>query len=136
MCANGHTLVRVPSWVVKVQAAVARVLRYAARAASPRDELPFVIPFRRGRVMTIPTKQAQGIASAFIAELDAEMPPTRRLLERVPSDKGDWKPHPKSFSLAHLAQLVARMPGWVDRKSTRLNSSHLGISYAVFCLKK
>src|SRR5262245_65024458 len=31
-----------------------------------------------------------------------------------------------------------RRPPWVaeDRKSTRLNSSHLGISYAVFCLKK
>src|SRR5262245_64275882 len=27
-------------------------------------------------------------------------------------------------------------PGAQDRKSTRLNSSHLGISYAVFCLKK
>src|ERR1039458_10410972 len=27
-------------------------------------------------------------------------------------------------------------PNKVDRKSTRLNSSHLGISYAVFCLKK
>src|SRR5262245_64340703 len=27
-------------------------------------------------------------------------------------------------------------PGMQDRKSTRLNSSHLGISYAVFCLKK
>src|SRR5205814_10705926 len=27
-------------------------------------------------------------------------------------------------------------PVTVDRKSTRLNSSHLGISYAVFCLKK
>src|SRR5262245_63017753 len=26
-------------------------------------------------------------------------------------------------------------PGVLDRKSTRLNSSHLGISYAVFCLK-
>src|SRR5690606_41269446 len=26
--------------------------------------------------------------------------------------------------------------GWVDRKSTRLNSSHVKISYAVFCLKK
>src|ERR1035441_5318892 len=26
-------------------------------------------------------------------------------------------------------------PGLIDRKSTRLNSSHLGISYAVFCLK-
>src|ERR1039458_10543148 len=30
------------------------------------------------------------------------------------------------------------LSGWwfIDRKSTRLNSSHLGISYAVFCLKK
>src|SRR3712207_8941963 len=27
-------------------------------------------------------------------------------------------------------------PGWRDRKSTRLNSSHANISYAVFCLKK
>src|SRR3712207_6869375 len=26
--------------------------------------------------------------------------------------------------------------GWLDRKSTRLNSSHANISYAVFCLKK
>src|SRR5205814_8564647 len=31
--------------------------------------------------------------------------------------------------------LSARRPS-LDRKSTRLNSSHLGISYAVFCLKK
>src|SRR2546426_7881921 len=30
----------------------------------------------------------------------------------------------------------ARAAGEVDRKSTRLNSSHLVISYAVFCLKK
>src|SRR5471030_3410813 len=29
-----------------------------------------------------------------------------------------------------------RRPVQLDRKSTRLNSSHLGISYAVFCLKK
>src|SRR5262245_62844317 len=29
-----------------------------------------------------------------------------------------------------------RFHGAEDRKSTRLNSSHLGISYAVFCLKK
>src|SRR6266704_4753536 len=27
-------------------------------------------------------------------------------------------------------------PSWPDRKSTRLNSSHVSISYAVFCLKK
>src|SRR5437899_4737561 len=29
-----------------------------------------------------------------------------------------------------------KIDGVLDRKSTRLNSSHLGISYAVFCLKK
>src|SRR3712207_7261835 len=29
-----------------------------------------------------------------------------------------------------------RLPGGLDRKSTRLNSSHANISYAVFCLKK
>src|SRR5262245_64965510 len=32
--------------------------------------------------------------------------------------------------------LVRGTKGVADRKSTRLNSSHLGISYAVFCLKK
>src|SRR5262245_64382822 len=35
----------------------------------------------------------------------------------------------------HPFYTPARMPSR-DRKSTRLNSSHLGISYAVFCLKK
>src|SRR2546426_9108978 len=34
----------------------------------------------------------------------------------------------------HPSGTAARAPG--DRKSTRLNSSHLVISYAVFCLKK
>ena len=53
------------------------------------------------------------VAQEFLAEFDGEMPPTRKLLERVPSDRGAWKPHQKSFSLGHLAQLVARMPGWL-----------------------
>src|SRR5256885_6831643 len=35
----------------------------------------------------------------------------------------------------HLGFLGVDLP-FVDRKSTRLNSSHLVISYAVFCLKK
>src|SRR3712207_7428653 len=34
------------------------------------------------------------------------------------------------------ADLPARRLGQLDRKSTRLNSSHANISYAVFCLKK
>src|ERR1035441_7754319 len=36
---------------------------------------------------------------------------------------------------AQLHLLLEKRGGEVDRKSTRLNSSHLGISYAVFCLK-
>src|ERR1035441_10894053 len=35
-----------------------------------------------------------------------------------------------------LNQAFVEVADKVDRKSTRLNSSHLGISYAVFCLKK
>lgn len=49
----------------------------------------------------------------LLAELDEEMGPTRKVLERVPTDKGPWKPHPKSFAMGHLAQLVSWMPGWL-----------------------
>src|SRR2546421_3551579 len=42
-------------------------------------------------------------------------------------------PHPRGLSTEHLDRDHARMR---DRKSTRLNSSHDQISYAVFCLKK
>ncbi len=48
-----------------------------------------------------------------LPEFDQEMTSTRRLLERVPSEKGTWKPHTKSFALGHLAQLVSWMPGWI-----------------------
>lgn len=55
------------------------------------------------------------IADGLLPEFDQEMASTRRLLERVPSDQATWKPHPKSFPLGHLAQLVARMPGWIPQ---------------------
>src|SRR3989442_9758181 len=38
--------------------------------------------------------------------------------------------------VAHLRGDAADGPRFRDRKSTRLNSSHVRISYAVFCLKK
>jgi uncharacterized damage-inducible protein DinB len=53
------------------------------------------------------------IGETLLPEFDQEMATTRRLLERVPSDKGQWKPHPRSFALGHLAQLVSWMPGWI-----------------------
>src|SRR5258705_4091517 len=39
-------------------------------------------------------------------------------------------------NLLHFGMTIVGLPYSQDRKSTRLNSSHLGISYAVFCLKK
>src|SRR5437588_11772372 len=42
-------------------------------------------------------------------------------------------PRPRNWQAAFWAWSAR---SWVDRKSTRLNSSHTVISYAVFCLKK
>src|SRR5438874_8309469 len=59
--------------------------------------------------------------------------PTRRSSDlRTPSTS-------KSSNLIFLARackVVFGILGILDRKSTRLNSSHVEISYAVFCLKK
>ena len=72
------------------------------------------------------------ISDTLLPEFDQEMATTRRLLERVPTDKGRWKPHEKSFSLGHLAQLVAGMPGWIANtlRQTELNlAGYPGYSY-------
>ena len=52
------------------------------------------------------------IAQGLLAEFDMEMASTRRTLERVPEDKLDWTPDPKSMSMGRLAAHVAEMPGW------------------------
>ena len=63
------------------------------------------------------------ISETLLPELDQEMAATRRIIERVPDDDPDWKPHPKSFSISNLAQLLALMPGWIAQtmKSTELD---------------
>jgi len=53
------------------------------------------------------------IMQAILGEFEHEAATTRRLLERVPDDKFDWKPHPKSFSLLQLTTHLADMPGWM-----------------------
>lgn len=47
-------------------------------------------------------------------ELEQEAVTTRKMLSRVPVDKFDWQPHPKSMSLKRLASHVAELPGWVE----------------------
>ena len=72
------------------------------------------------------------ISQTLLPEFDTEMKITRRLLERVPSEKGKWKPHEKSFPLGHLAQLVANMPGWITNVLTETSldlATYPGYSY-------
>ncbi len=50
---------------------------------------------------------------SLIAELQNEAANTRKMLERVPVDKNDWKPHKKSMELGRLARHVADLPSWI-----------------------
>lgn len=53
---------------------------------------------------------SNNLANAFIGELERESVSTERLLERVPVDKADWRPHPRSTALGALAWHVANIP--------------------------
>src|SRR5690606_17705181 len=86
-----------------------------------------------------------GRAERVLAQLEAWLPP-------APPDI-DWSAHAfrwrkrgargwldavRHISTIHVEDLqhIERQKAIIDRKSTRLNSSHVKISYAVFCLKK
>ncbi len=51
-------------------------------------------------------------AEAVLPEFDQEMANTRKVLERVPEDKLDWRPHPKSNTIGWNAIHLAELPGW------------------------
>jgi uncharacterized damage-inducible protein DinB len=53
------------------------------------------------------------LTELFLAELEREAICTRAALRRVPEGHNDWKPHPRSMALGHLAGLVAKIPSWV-----------------------
>lgn len=52
------------------------------------------------------------ISDFLLTELDVEMKKTRTTLERVPVDKPDFAPHPKSMPLGKLAPHVAQLAGF------------------------
>lgn len=50
---------------------------------------------------------------ALRSEFDQEMANTRKVLERVPDDKLDWQPHPKSHTIGWNANHLANIPDWL-----------------------
>jgi uncharacterized damage-inducible protein DinB len=59
------------------------------------------------------------LVDALLPEFDHEMTTTRKVLERVPEDKFNWKPHAKSFSVGELATHVANLPTWGTETLTK-----------------
>lgn len=59
------------------------------------------------------------IADSILPEFDVEMSGTRKVLERVPDDKLDWKAHDKSNTIGWNACHLAEIPGWVEGTLTQ-----------------
>jgi uncharacterized damage-inducible protein DinB len=59
----------------------------------------------------------------FTDQLEREVAASRKVLERVPEGRNDWKPHVRSMPLGYLAALVAQMPAWIEMmlKTAELN---------------
>jgi uncharacterized damage-inducible protein DinB len=52
------------------------------------------------------------MTDALVIEFEHEVETTRRLLERLPDDKLDWRPHEKSFTSRHLASHIVDCMRW------------------------
>jgi len=53
-------------------------------------------------------------ADSILPEFDQEMANTRKILERVPDDKLNWQPHPKSHTIGWNANHLAEIPAWAE----------------------
>jgi uncharacterized damage-inducible protein DinB len=69
------------------------------------------------------------IAEVLLLDYDAEIQNTRRILERIPEDNPQWKPHEKSMPMGRLAVHVARLPMF---GSTLLTTDELDMATAKF----
>lgn len=54
------------------------------------------------------------VIQLLLKEMEQEAEITRKMLERVPDDNWDWKPHEKSMSMKNLSVHIAELPGWVN----------------------
>jgi uncharacterized damage-inducible protein DinB len=58
------------------------------------------------------------IIKSLLAELEQEAVTTRKMLSRIPNDKYDWQPHPKSMTIMQLSNHLAELPAWVSMALT------------------
>lgn len=58
------------------------------------------------------------IVQLLSKELDQEAQITRKMLQRVPDDKFDWKPHEKSMTMMQLTTHIAELPSWITMALT------------------
>jgi uncharacterized damage-inducible protein DinB len=54
------------------------------------------------------------IAELLLPEFDQEMASTRKVLERIPNDKLDWKPTPKAQSIGWVGSHLVEIASWVE----------------------
>lgn len=54
------------------------------------------------------------MSQALLQEFDREMATTRKMLERFPEDKVEWRPHETCMTLGRLAGHVAELVGWAS----------------------
>ena len=57
--------------------------------------------------------EAQPLKDVIFLDLEREIAVTRKVLQSLPEEHYDWKPHEKSMSLGRLALHVADMPDWI-----------------------
>jgi uncharacterized damage-inducible protein DinB len=69
------------------------------------------------------------VLQLFIQEFEQEAVTTRKMLERVPDDKFDWKPHPRSMDMKTLAVHIAELPTWIPMA---LNTDELDFATAAY----
>ena len=74
------------------------------------------------------------LSQSIIPELKQEGAQTKKILEKVPFDKWQWKPHEKSMALGRLASHVAELPKWITMciNTDELDFSKRGYTANVF----
>jgi uncharacterized damage-inducible protein DinB len=60
------------------------------------------------------------ISQSLLPEFKHETAGLRRVIERIPADRLDYRPHPKSFTLGELANHLVTVPGWAAGTMTTL----------------